>query len=226
MAIGTVSIITPWRNHPELIPEYERTVCADDAEVIVIDNGSYSKAAQALRRMVRRLDGQYVRNEENRWFSAAANQGLAAALGDVVVFLNNDVSGPPEWIELVRRDVTEGGIFGPSYCRVLYGGLRLGYIEGWCIAARRSVWEALGGFDERAYPMPYWEDTDLCFRATRMGYRLARTRWPLVHKGHVTSREEPGVQESFDRNREVFLTRVAKSLKLERPPENVTVEAG
>src|SRR5437868_7091383 len=104
---GMVTIVTPWRNHPELIAAYERTVGTAETEVIIVDNGSEPAPAHALRQMVQRLGGRYLRNEENRWFSAAANQGLAVASGDVVVFLNNDVSGPPGWFEMVRHDVTE-----------------------------------------------------------------------------------------------------------------------
>src|SRR5579884_3794501 len=121
-----VSLVTPWRNHAELIAGYQSLVQGDGAQAVVVDNGSESETADKLKEMVRRLDGVYLRNEENRWFAAAANQGLAAAGGDVVVVLNNDVSGPAEWIEMVRRDVTDGGLFGPSYCRLRLGAVRLG----------------------------------------------------------------------------------------------------
>ena len=38
------------------------------------------------------------------------------------------------------------------------------YCSGACLLVRRSVWERIGGFDERFSPA-YYEDTDLCFAA-------------------------------------------------------------
>ena len=90
-----ISIITPWLDRPEFIEDYERAVGADGVEVITIDNGSAKENANALESMTRRLRGKYIRNEENRWFSAANNQGLVQSSGQIVIFLNNDIAGDP-----------------------------------------------------------------------------------------------------------------------------------
>ena len=45
------------------------------------------------------------------------------------------------------------------------------YISGACIMVRRSVWDEIGGFDERFVPA-YYEDTDLAFEARRRGYKV------------------------------------------------------
>lgn len=44
------------------------------------------------------------------------------------------------------------------------------WVSGSCFLARRTAWDALGGFDE-AYFM-YAEDVDLCWRAHRAGWRV------------------------------------------------------
>ena len=45
----------------------------------------------------------------------------------------------------------------------------VGIISGCCLLVARSVWEKLGGFDERFFM--YGEDADLAMRARRSGYR-------------------------------------------------------
>ncbi|HEX2040398.1 MAG TPA: glycosyltransferase family 2 protein [Acidimicrobiales bacterium] len=45
------------------------------------------------------------------------------------------------------------------------------WVSGSCFLARRSAWDALGGFDE-GYFM-YAEDVDLCWRAHRAGWQVA-----------------------------------------------------
>ncbi len=45
------------------------------------------------------------------------------------------------------------------------------YISGACILVRKSLWEKVGGFDER-YAPAYYEDTDLAFEARRQGCRV------------------------------------------------------
>jgi len=45
------------------------------------------------------------------------------------------------------------------------------YVSGAAILVRRSLWEEIGGFDERFAPA-YYEDTDLAFEVRRRGYRV------------------------------------------------------
>src|SRR5437588_12739747 len=100
-----ISIITPWLDHTHFIEDYERAVRAPGVEVIVVDNGSSESHAAALRQMIDRLGGKYLRNEENRWFSAADNQGLEVASGAIVMFLNNDIAADAGWLDQVGADV-------------------------------------------------------------------------------------------------------------------------
>ena len=45
------------------------------------------------------------------------------------------------------------------------------YCSAACVMIRRSLWNALGGFDERYVPA-YYEDTDLAFRVREAGYKV------------------------------------------------------
>lgn len=201
-----ISVVTPWLGHPELIADYENAVTG--ADVVIVDNGSEPDDAAQLLDMISRIGGTYIRNESNTWFAAANNQGLRAAQGDVVLFLNNDIAAETGWLEAVARDCEAGLLCGPSLLCQNVAGRALPYLEGWCIGARREVWDALNGWDAEAYPLPYWEDNDLCWRAVQAGYRLRRCDWPVTHKSNTTSRHTEGAYSHSERNRSTFEKRV------------------
>lgn len=198
----TVSIITPWLNASELIAQYEQSTAG--AEIVIIDNGSDWIHANRLYQMSRRVNGQYIRNNHNAQFSAANNQGLARASGDIIVFMNNDVECKPGFVAQVERDVTDvGALYGPSL--LTKHGWQ--YIEGWCIAARREMWNTLD-WDDQYYSGLYWEDNDLCARAVNRGHKLIKTFWPVWHYNNYTSSKIPGAYDKSAENERKFLERV------------------
>lgn len=213
--MSTVSVVTPWLDHPELIPDYEETVRLAD-EVVIIDNGSDEEISAGIVKMMTHLGyperHRYLHQSKNEWFSGPMNRGIAAATGDVIVALNNDVKAPSEWIEAVRREVTGSGIYGPSASRRTVDGVVIPYVEGWCVAATRETWDRLGGFDAAAYERPYWEDVDLSFRAMTLGIPLYRTDWHIDHLSNTTSAQTPGAYEHSEQNRVTFESRVREFL--------------
>lgn len=69
------------------------------------------------------------------------------------------------------------------------------YISGAFMLFRRSLWEAMGGFDEEFFF--YFEDADFCLRAARMGYRTRFIPEPVFH--HLgASPKPPEVNEQFE----------------------------
>ncbi len=201
-----ISIITPWLNHPELIHVYEPSVRG--AQVIIVDNGSQPHVAIELERMIGRLGGILIRNEDNRPYAQANNQGLRVATGEIVIFLNNDIKAPSGWLDAVRRDVKQDSLCGPSLQIRQIAGRDIPYIEGWCIAACREVWEALGGWNEKDFTGSYWEDNELCFRAIIKGYKLREVNWPIWHFGNYTSRSTPGAYAHSALNQAIFTRKV------------------
>lgn len=214
-----ISIITPWLDHPEFIADYESSTRAPDVEVIVVDNALNAENAKALADMVGRLGGKYLRNEENRWFAPANNQGLAASTGEIIVFLNNDISAPPTWLERVRQEVQVGRLYGPECVKLEVEGKTVHYLSGWCVAASRQTWDLLGGWDARRHSMPYWEDIDLGYRAQKAGLQLEITNWAVHHKRNGTSASVPGVVMGQTQMEERFRARVLGTADAEVVPE-------
>lgn len=65
------------------------------------------------------------------------------------------------------------------------------WISGAALCARREALDAIGGFDERFFL--YSEDTDLCVRLRRAGYRIAYT--PDVTATHVGGHSAPAPRQ-------------------------------
>ncbi len=172
-----------------------------DTDIIVVDQTP--ELGPDLEALLASARGRvrYLRQAEPN-LPRARNTGWRAARGDVVLYLDDDVIPHPGLLETHRQayqapDV--GGVAG----RVLTRGFHLSDRPAWksrlpwvgwlffnfaqitacddvwtargChMSFRRSVLEALGGFDERYLPWPASrEETDLCFRLRRRGLRLA-----------------------------------------------------
>jgi GT2 family glycosyltransferase len=97
----STSIVIPLFNRVELTMSciqalLEHTPEAD-VELVLVDNGSTDATAQLLDGLAGD-DVTLVRNATNLGFARACNQGAAAASGERLLFLNNDVVVRPGWL--------------------------------------------------------------------------------------------------------------------------------
>lgn len=178
-----ISIVTPWKDHPELVADYERATFGAERIIVTTHDAPFS-------------------------FAWACNFGLTQTTGDIVMMLNNDITADPGWLDAVARDVKPGALYGPATDIRVVAGQPILYIEGWCVAAHRETWDALGGFDAETFQRPYWEDVDLSWRATQLGIRLLRRPWMVTHLGNVTSATTPGAYDASEANRRAFERKV------------------
>jgi GT2 family glycosyltransferase/glycosyltransferase involved in cell wall biosynthesis len=84
--------------------------------VIVVDDGSSVECAALLREFAKAYPITLLRNYKRKGYTKAANQGLRASTGDLVVLLNSDTIVPPQWLERLIECAQSDeriGIVGP-----------------------------------------------------------------------------------------------------------------
>jgi GT2 family glycosyltransferase len=212
----SISIVTPWQDHPELIEGFVNAVRGEKIhEVIVIDNGSDPPLEEGDLARLRHEEvvTRILRQEENVGFCPANNIGLEAATGDAILFLNNDIAlGIPGWLETLRAELKPGVLVGANVRYDEHGnvdGQPQPYLDGWCIAIMREDMERLGGWDEDYEEPAYYSDNDLCLRAGRAGMTFVAVDPPLIHLLNKTAGPPVGwVQEATRRNYRRFAEKV------------------
>ena len=186
--MGLTSVVIPVWGPQAFLDACLRSLEQDDEEheIVCVDNGTgYSFPPYVT----------LIRNEINRGFAVASNQGATVASGETLVMLNLDTEVTAHWLAplLAALDHPNIAMSGP---KLLYPpprtgiqcagivthnmgghnrtgdestGLALG-VTGACMALNREVFEAAGRFDEN-----YWngfEDVDLCLTIRQMGYDI------------------------------------------------------
>jgi GT2 family glycosyltransferase len=117
----TVSIIIPNRNAGLVLRQCLKGLVDETTyphrELVIVDNGSTDQDVLELYRLIRiEQQGTIVPFDRPFNFSAACNAGAAAARGELLLFLNNDIEViHADWLdELVRWAQLPGvGIVGP-----------------------------------------------------------------------------------------------------------------
>lgn len=178
-------------------------------EIVVVDNGSTDGTSEYLSVLgARNRHVRVVRNAGNRGFAPAANQGIRAAVGEVVVLLNNDTIVTPGWISLLVAHLEERsvGAVGPvtnqcgnaaeidadyrTHGELLEVARQRAADRGhstvmpmlvmFCVALRREVLDEVGLLDER-FEVGMFEDDDFARRLRAAGYELRCAEDVFVH---------------------------------------------
>jgi len=199
---GLASIIMlSWNapNYTKIALDSIRAHTRHPHEIIIVDNGSGPETTDWLRTLD---DVRVIFNPTNLGFAGGNNVGIAAARGEYIVILNNDVVVTEGWLEglidaLRRNPLT--GISAPRSNRV--AGAQLVVDANYAdvetmhryAAARRAKWRKTGFYVDRAigfclcidrrvideiggiderFGAGNFEDDDFCLRARAAGYKI------------------------------------------------------
>lgn len=187
MCAYTVSIVVPAYNAGETIgPLLDSLLNLDypEYEIIIVNDGSTDRTKEIVERYPVRLI-----NQPNRGASAARDAGFRVASGEIVAYVDSDVTVTRDWLrELVPAfsDPTVAAATGQtiflrndtiaSWLRSLDIARRNAHrktytrlANGPNSAFRRTVLEEVGGFDPRWY---HAEDTEVSYKIGLRGYRI------------------------------------------------------
>ena len=105
------SIVIPVYNKWDLTRNCLKSIASNTdkskIEIIVVDNASTDVTQNGCSFLGKQLFGDafhYIRNEINRNFAGASNQGAEFAQGEFVIFLNNDTEVQPGWYQPLIND--------------------------------------------------------------------------------------------------------------------------
>ncbi|MDJ0941107.1 MAG: glycosyltransferase [Woeseiaceae bacterium] len=167
-------------------------------EILLVDNGSTDRTPEIAESL-----GCTVLIEPTLGISELRNHGARRSRGDIIVFIDADVSLTPEW----RRDVEPfiaplragarelvGSHYQPSRATPLplikwfegsYQNPRSTFLPGGHTILARDAFEEIGGFDP-AFSTS--EDIDFCHRATAKGFDVRHCpEVGVVHMGDPRS---------------------------------------
>ena len=205
-----VSVIIPCYNHRDTVAaaiESALNQTFTDREIIVINDGSPDDTAAVLRPYQDRI--RYF-EQANAGQAAARNRGIELAQGELLAFLDDDDTWPPDklaWqVEVLRARpelvlvygedvrVDEAGQVLPPTPRKGYkrpgGDVYRDFLEGCWIASpgqaliRKSALQKVGGFDESIWGSDDWE---LYMRLARVGSFHYANRPALNYRVHAAS---------------------------------------
>lgn len=187
---GKISTVIPCFNHGPMLIEtlasIERVRVDSLAEVIIVNDGSTDPVTC---RIFQELDAKkyIIIHQENRGLGRARNAGIEIARGEFILPVDSD--------NYIRRAYLDQGaaiLIAEPDVGVVYGDpeffgertgrsriaefdwkslVKMNYIDA-CALYRKSVWESVGGYDEKM-PRMGWEDWDFWMRAALRGWKFA-----------------------------------------------------
>lgn len=208
------SVVVPTFQRRELVQEcvrsLERQRFDGSWEVVVVVDGSTDGTAEALRRMDVSVPLTVV-EQPNRGLSAARNRGAAAARGELVLFLDDDMEAYPDLLaehdrshragaDAVMGDIPMHPDSPPSVVtkavdewaadrtrRLAGNEAPLPYHDllGGQLSVRRDVIEEIGGFDGEFTAEGAFGGEDIDF-----GYRLVSSGRRVVFNPAAVSRQK------------------------------------
>lgn len=205
------SIIIPTYNRPERLQQCLQSIARldypyDRFEVIVVDDGSRMPLEVITAKFEICLTIRLIR-QSNAGPASARNTGAAAALGNYLVFTDDDCQPHPNWLKALAEVLKDfpntliGGYTINALPHNLYSTasqLLINYLYDYYnqkrgeatffasnnFALPRQLYQQLGGFDT-SFPLAAGEDREFCDRWRHQGFQMHYARDMQIQHAHT-----------------------------------------
>lgn len=200
--------------------------------VTIVDNGSTDGTRRLALEYPRFT---WIWNRKNIGYGRACNQGAAAGRGRHIIFMNSDTEVTKAWLSpLIERLENDSKIalVGPRLVSPegrlvgvgVVGDAKSPSIRGWmepdeptryatstdclslcgaCIGMKRGLIPFIGLFDPVFFH--YFEETDLCYRARHLGYRVVyEPASRVIHQVSASCTDTRRLKEYYLRSKRLF----------------------
>lgn len=157
-----------------------------DYELIIVDNGS----GRYDQEYIKLVSDKYVLNRENKGFAGGNNQGARLANGELICFMNSDVTVGRKWLKRMKKTLVShkgcgavGPLGNPKFSIITGTGYNLiqhkgqykkdtevRILIGFCVLMETDVFKKFW-WDESFHPGCF-EDKTLSKNLKDMGYSL------------------------------------------------------
>jgi GT2 family glycosyltransferase len=168
------TVVIPTRNRGDSVVRTIRSILLNgyfDLEMIVVDQSDDNRTEISLQPLLSERNFSYIRTT-TRGLSAALNVGVAFAQTEIIAITGDDCEVDKDWLKELFAAFAIDPRIGIVFGNVLPGphDRSLGFVPAYvrdteflarnvsekpnvagttaCMGLRRSVWEALGGFDQ------------------------------------------------------------------------------
>jgi len=230
------SLIICSRNRPKLLAETIESVLQGEevpAELVIVDQSDVRDSKLETFTTSRPCHLRYVKSDLIG-LSRARNSGIAAATHDILAIIDDDMFVAPTWFGLLIRELVSSGMRTVGTGRVLstapevpggfvpaqavredpatyQGRISRDVLAGGHMAAYRSIFDDIGGFDERlgaGSGFPSAEDNDFGFRLLEAGYQIKYAPAPvLYHRAWRGKGEYLSIRWNYGRGKGGFYTK-------------------
>lgn len=163
-----ISVVIPCYNEERYLPRCIKSILAQsyrDFEVIFVDDGSYDGTKGVLESASAKSKKIRFHRQKNAGPGAARNKGVDLAKGDILVFVDADMTFHREYLRVLTGPIRAGKAFGTTHTKELVANKDNLWARSWSVnripesvqstgsgvyrAIRKDRFIEAGGFDPR-----------------------------------------------------------------------------